>query len=120
MQLEGKVAIITGAARGIGQAYAQRLAAEGAAVVAGDILDTTETVDLVKQQGGKIIGTKLDVTHMTSCTAITELAVKEFGKLDVLVNNAALYGDIVTGRFENLDEDQWDRVMNVNVKGVWL
>ena len=119
MQLEGKVAVITGAARGIGQAYAKRLAEEGAAVVVGDILDTTETVDLVRQKGGKIIGTKLDVTDMTSCTEIAELAVKKFGKLDVLVNNAALYGDIITGRFENLNEDQWDRVMNVNVKGVW-
>lgn len=119
MQLEGKVAIITGGARGIGQAYAQRLAAEGASVVVGDIRDTSETVDLVKQAGGKIVGTQHDVTDMASCTAIAELAVKEFGKLDVLVNNAALYGDIVTGRFENLDEDQWDRVMNVNVKGVW-
>ena len=119
MQLDGKVAIITGAARGIGQAYAQRFAAEGASVVVGDIRDTSETVDLVKEAGGKIVGTPHDVTDMASCNAIVELAVKEFGKLDVLVNNAALYGDIVTGRFENLGEDQWDRVMNVNVKGVW-
>lgn len=119
MQLEGKVAIITGAARGIGQAYAQRFAAEGAAVVVGDILDTSQTVNLVKQAGGKVIGTHHDVTDMASCNAIAELAVEEFGSLSVLVNNAALYGDIVTGRFENLDEAQWDRVMNVNVKGVW-
>ena len=117
MQLDGKVAIITGAARGIGQAYAQRFAAEGASVVVGDIRDTSETVDLVKEAGGKIVGTPHDVTDMASCNAIVELAVKEFGKLDVLVNNAALYGDIDTGRFENLEEDQWDRVMNVNVKG---
>ncbi len=94
MQLDGKVAIITGAARGIGQAYAQRFAAEGASVVVGDIRDTSETVDLVKEAGGKIVGTPHDVTDMASCNAIVELAVREFGKLDVLVNNAALYGEL--------------------------
>jgi NAD(P)-dependent dehydrogenase (short-subunit alcohol dehydrogenase family) len=119
MRLEGKVAIVTGAARGIGQTYAQRLSAEGAAVVVGDIRDTRETVDMVKSAGGKIVGTHHDVTDMASCTAIAELAVNEFGKIDILVNNAALYGDIKTGRFENLSEEQWDKTFAVNTKGVW-
>lgn len=119
MQLKGKVAIITGGARGIGQAYAQRFASEGASVVVGDILDTTETVSKVKQNGGNIFGTKHDVTDMASCEAIANYTLEKFGKIDVLVNNAALYGDISTGRFEDLDESQWDKVMTVNVKGVW-
>ncbi|MGB0571990.1 MAG: SDR family NAD(P)-dependent oxidoreductase [Alphaproteobacteria bacterium] len=115
----GKVAIVTGGGRGLGRAYCEALAAEGLAVVATDIRDTGETVSAVEAAGGRIIGVSLDVADMASCQAMAEAATEAFGRIDVLVNNAALYGDISGGRFDQLPDDQWDRVMAVNVKGIW-
>jgi 3-oxoacyl-[acyl-carrier protein] reductase len=119
MQLKDKVAIVTGAARGLGRAYAEALAHEGAAVVAGDVRDCGETVEAVRKVGGRALGLQLDVTSLASCQAMAESARREFGRIDVLVNNAALYAGLKGGRFDQLDEAQWDRVMQVNVKGVW-
>jgi NAD(P)-dependent dehydrogenase (short-subunit alcohol dehydrogenase family) len=117
--LDGKVAVGTGGGRGLGRAYCEALAREGAAVVAGDIRDTAGTVAAVEAAGGRIAGAALDVADMASCQALADLAVDRFGRIDVLVNNAALYGDIRGGRFDALSPEQWDRVMTVNVKGVW-
>ena len=117
--LDGKVAVVTGGGRGLGRAYCEALAREGAAVVAGDIRDTAGTVAAVEAAGGRIAGAALDVADMASCQALADLAVDRFGRIDVLVNNAALYGDIRGGRFDALSPEQWDRVMTVNVKGVW-
>ena len=119
MQVKDKVIIVTGGGRGLGQAYAQALAAEGAKVVAADIRDTAETVASVEAAGGEILGLELDVTNMASCQNMADRTVEKFGRIDGLVNNAALYGDISGGRFDELAEDQWDRVMAVNVKGIW-
>jgi 3-oxoacyl-[acyl-carrier protein] reductase len=117
--LEGRVAIVTGGGRGLGRAYCEALAREGAAVVAGDIRDTAGTVAAVEAAGGRIAGVPLDVAEMASCQALADTARERFGRIDVLVNNAALYGDISGGRFDALSPEQWDRVMTVNVKGVW-
>ena len=119
MQLTDKVAIVTGAARGLGRAYAEALAREGAAGVAGDVRDCAETVAAIKQGGGRALAVTLDVASLDSCKAMAEAAVKAFGRIDALVNNAALYGGLKGGRFDQLDEAQWDRVMQVNIKGVW-
>ncbi len=119
MQLEGKVAVVTGGARGLGRAYAEAMAREGASVVAGDVRDTAETVASIEAEGGKALGLTLDVTDMANCHDMAKQAVDRFGRIDILVNNAALYGDISGGRFDDLSDDQWDRVMNVNVKGIW-
>ena len=119
MQLKDKVAIVTGAARGLGRAYAEALAREGAAVVAGDVRDCAETIEAVKKAGGRALGVTLDVASLASCQAMADAAMKEFGRVDALVNNAALYANLKGGRFDQLDEAQWDRVMQVNVKGVW-
>lgn len=119
MQLENKVAVITGAGRGLGRAYAQAMAEAGAAVVIGDVIDCAETVKLVEDAGGQIVAGHLDVADMASCQALADLAVERFGRIDTLVNNAALYGGLKGGRFETLDEEQWDRVMDVNIKGIW-
>ena len=117
MQLADKVAVITGAARGLGRAYAEALAAEGAAIVAADLNDCGETVAAVESAGGRALSTTVDVSDAASCEAMTSLAMDAFGRVDVLINNAALYAGLKGARFEHLDEAQWDRVMQVNIKG---
>ena len=119
MQLEGKTVVVTGGARGLGRAYCESLATEGANVVAADIRDTQATVDSVTSTGGSAIGVDLDVADMGSCEAMAQAAVDSFGRVDALVNNAALYGDISGGRFDQIPDDQWDKVMKVNIKGIW-
>ena len=119
MSVKGKIAIITGAARGLGREYALRLATEGASVVAADISDCAETVKLVEDAGGQALAINVDVTDADSAVAMAEATVEKFGTIDVLINNAALYGALHGGRFEQLDSDEWDRCMAVNVKGLW-
>ena len=118
-QLAGKVAIVTGAARGLGRAYAEAMAAEGAAVFVCDINPCDETVAAISAAGGRVASAVTDIASMDSCTAMAEQAVQAFGRIDVLVNNAALYAGLKGARFENLEEAQWDAVMNINVKGLW-
>jgi NAD(P)-dependent dehydrogenase (short-subunit alcohol dehydrogenase family) len=118
-QLQDKVAIVTGAARGLGRAYAQALAREGAAVLACDVNACDATVASIVQAGGRAQGVLTDIASMSSCTAMAEKAMSAFGRIDVLVNNAALYGGLKGARFELLDEAQWDAVMTVNIKGLW-
>jgi len=117
--LEGKVAIVTGAARGLGKEYAERLAEEGVAIVVGDVRDCSETVAAIEGAGGRAVGVTLDVTDAASCEAVAKAAEDNFGRIDVLVNNAALYGGLKGGRFESLDPDEWDLCMAVNVTGMW-
>jgi len=119
MQVKDKVALVTGGGRGLGRAYCEALAREGATIVAADIRDTADTVATIEAAGGQAIGVHLDVAEMASCQAMADAAVERFGRIDVLINNAALYGDISGGRFDQISEDQWDRVMTVNVKGIW-
>ena len=119
MQLENKVSIVTGAARGLGRAYAEALAGAGSAVLACDVNDCDETVEAIVRAGGQAVSATVDITDMASCTAMADMAKQSFGQIDVLVNNAALYGGLKGARFELLEEAQWDAVMNVNVKGVW-
>ena len=118
-QLEGKVAIVTGGGRGLGRAYCEALAREGATVIAADIRDTAKTVEAIRATNGRVTGIAFDAADMASCETMAKHAVNEFGRIDVLVNNAALYGDIQGGRFDKISEDEWDRTMAVNVRGVW-
>ena len=118
-QLQGKVAIVTGAARGLGRAYAEAMAAEGAAILACDVNNCDDTIAAIRSAGGQAEGILTDIASMASCTAMAERAVSAFGRIDILVNNAALYGGLKGARFELLDEAQWDAVMNINVKGLW-
>jgi 3-oxoacyl-[acyl-carrier protein] reductase len=119
MDVRDKVVVITGAARGIGQAFAQGLAAEGAQIVAADINDCSATVEVVKAQGRTAIGVGLDVTHAKSALDMVEAAIGAFGRIDALINNAALYGALRGGRFDAIEEADWDAAMAVNVKGIW-
>ncbi len=119
MQLLGKTVVVTGGGRGLGRAYCESLAEQGANVVAADIRDTGNTVEAVKSAGGHAIGVHLDVTDPISCNDMANAAIEAYGRIDSLVNNAALYGDISGGRFDQIPDAQWDNVMNVNIKGIW-
>lgn len=119
MRLRDKVAIVTGGARGLGRAYCEALAREGAAVVAADLRDCSETVAAIENAGGKAIAVQADVARMESCAAMVAKAVQAFGGLDILINNAARYGDLKGGKFDQIPEDDWDSTMAVNVKGIW-
>ena len=95
-------------------------ASEGAAIVAADLNDCTDTVAAVESAGGRAASSTVDVSDAASCEAMASLAMDAFGRVDVLINNAALYAGLKGARFERLDEEQWDRVMQVNIKGTWL
>src|SRR5262249_54682049 len=120
MRLKNRVAIVTGAARGIGQAYCLALAREGARVVAADILACAETVAKVQDADGEAVEIIVDVTDVQSTQAMAAQTVQHFGRIDILVNNAAVYGGLKLTPFEHIPEAEWDRVMAVNVKGIWL
>jgi len=119
MRLEGKVALITGGARGIGAATARLMAAEGAAVVIADVLEKEgmETSAEISKVGGEALFVPLDVTSEADWAGAVQAAVAKYGKLDVLVNNAGISNR--TG-VEETSADSWDQVMDVNAKGVFL
>ncbi len=118
-RLDGKVAIVTGGGRGIGVEYAKVLAVEGAKVAVTDIVDTETTVNIIKQAGGEAIGIHCDVTDPANIRAMVAETVDTFGRLDILVNNAALFADLKQGSFLDIDEAEWDRVMQINTRGVF-
>ena len=121
-ELENKVVVITGAAGGLGREFALGFAAEGAKIVAADVAEAglAETMKLVEAAGGEALAVKVDVTSKASTEALAQAAVARFGTIDVLVNNAAIYATLKRAKFTEIDPDEWDRVMNVNVKGAWL
>jgi len=118
MRLPGKVAVITGGAAGIGFAYAKRFIAEGARVVVADIADPAAAVDKL-DAAGRALGVRTDVSDAASVRAMVEATLARFGRIDVLVNNAAVFATLKPQPFEEIPEAEWDRVMAVNVKGVW-
>ncbi len=119
-KLDGRVSIITGAAQGIGAAYARRFAEEGAKIVIADILDSTNVVNTIKQSGGDAIGLQVDVSDKSQVQGMVNTAVETYGKVDVLVPNAALFANIERRSFLEIDVDEWDELMAVNVRGVFL
>jgi 3-oxoacyl-[acyl-carrier protein] reductase len=120
MRLKDKVAIVTGAARGLGKTFATALAGEGAKIVALDIADPDETVRMIAASGGTARGTRADVTVEADCRRAAEETVAAFGQIDILVNNAAIIYGLKRKPFYEIDPAEWDRVMTVNVKGAWL
>jgi len=119
MNIDGKVIVITGAARGIGQEYARYLGDLGACIVLADINDCSQSLEMVKANGGKGVATKLDVASASSAADTARTALDAFGRIDALINNAALFGALKGGRFDAISETEWDAAMAVNVKGVW-
>jgi NAD(P)-dependent dehydrogenase (short-subunit alcohol dehydrogenase family) len=111
--------LITGAGRGLGRAFALAFAARGDVVAAAD-LDGGAAAETASLAGGGAIGLAFDVADAASVRSAVERVTAELGGVDVLVNNAALYAGLQRGAFHELGEQEWDRVMAVNVKGTWL
>ncbi len=119
-RLEGRVALVTGAAQGIGAAFAKGLAAEGAKVAISDLASGQTVVDIIKQSGGEAIDAPCDVSDEAAAKAAVAKTVKAFGRLDILVNNAAIFTQTPRAKFDEITVEEWDRVCSVNIRGVWL
>jgi 3-oxoacyl-[acyl-carrier protein] reductase len=118
MDLQGKVAIVTGAARGIGRAIALRFAQEGAKVVVTDIRDEQglETVRLIEEAGSQAVFVHTDVTNASQAQEMVDAAIEKFGAVDILVNNAGITRDTLLMR---MSEEDWDAVLSVNLKSAY-
>jgi NAD(P)-dependent dehydrogenase (short-subunit alcohol dehydrogenase family) len=120
MRLSGKVAIVTGGARHIGARYCRRLAAEGAAVVIADVLDAGELVSELQKDGSQAIALRVDVSNEDDTNRMAREAVKAFGRIDILVNNAAIFINLQRKPFYEISVAEWDQVSAVNIKGPFL
>ncbi|MFI9386976.1 SDR family oxidoreductase [Kutzneria sp. NPDC052558] len=117
MRFEGKVAVVTGAAQGIGEAYARGLAAEGAAVVVADLKDGQAVAEAITAAGGDAMFVRCDVSSAESAGALADAVVDRYGGIDLLVNNAAIYGDMEFDLLLTVDWDYYRRFMAVNMDG---
>jgi NAD(P)-dependent dehydrogenase (short-subunit alcohol dehydrogenase family) len=119
--LKGKVAIVTGAGTGIGRALATRLAQDGASVVIADLAKyDTGAAEIAQKTQAKTLGLRVDVSDENDVGRMAAETVKAFGRIDILVNNAAVFSVLKLKPFEQIDAAEWRRVMDVNVMGVWL
>jgi len=120
--LSGKVAVITGGAGGIGVVYAEALAEAGASVVVADLNGdaATKTAEALAGKGHAVVGTSVDVRSRESADAMAQAAVDAFGGIDILINNAAIMVDLPPYGLGNIPVDDWDRVIDVNVRGPLL
>ncbi|CAN5781290.1 3-oxoacyl-ACP reductase FabG [soil metagenome] len=117
LRLQGRVAIVTGAAQGIGARYAAALAAEGAALVCADVIDAEPVAAQIRAAGGRALALRADVSSAESVRQMAAASVEAFGRIDVLVNNAGLFANLALKPFEQIEAAEWDRVMAVNVRG---
>jgi len=121
-RLAGKVAIVTGGGKGIGVTYTQALVAAGAAVAIADIVDSQAVAAEIRAQSpqARVIDVPTDVSNEKSVAALVARVLKEFGQIDILVNNAAVFATLPPADVVSIDVDLWDRVMAVNVRGPFL
>ena len=120
MQLEGKVAIVTGGAKGIGCAAAADLARRGAAIVIADLAGAEAAAADLAASGARAIGMRVDVAAERDTAAMAAAATETFGGIDILVNNAGIYSSLTPRPFEEIDPAEWRRVMEVNTLGIFL
>jgi NAD(P)-dependent dehydrogenase (short-subunit alcohol dehydrogenase family) len=121
-RLAGRIAIVTGGAKGIGRHYSLALAQAGASVVVADIVDGADVVEAIARAHGResVMGAVFDVSDETSVKTLVARAVERFGRIDVLVNNAALFAPLHQTKCTEIDAGLWDRVMAVNLRGPFL
>ena len=119
-RLENRVAIITGGAQGIGAAYARGFAAEGAKVVITDVAPADDLLAEIASAGGTAIALETDVTDEAACANMAAEAVATFGRIDVLVNNAALWVHVGHKSIMEISKAEWDKVLDVNINGMFL
>ena len=121
-RLAGRTAIVTGGAKGIGRHYSQALAGEGARVMIADIADGRELAAEIAAQHGanSVISAVTDVSDETSVKALVGQTIERFGKIDILVNNAALYAPLQETKCTEIEAELWDKVMAVNLRGPFL
>jgi len=121
LRLSGKVAIVTGAGSGIGKALANRLAADGASVVVADVAKfDLAAAEIAKATGARTLGLQIDVSSEGDVARLAAETVKAFGRIDILVNNAAIFSSIKLKPFEQIEVAEWRKVLDVNILGVAL
>jgi NAD(P)-dependent dehydrogenase (short-subunit alcohol dehydrogenase family) len=120
-RLKSKVAVVTGAGSGIGKALARRLAADGASVVIADLARFGEAAaEIAKATGTRTLGLQIDVSNEEDVERMAAETVRAFGRIDILVNNAAVFSTLKLRPFEEIGVDEWRKVMDVNIMGVAL
>ena len=121
MKLQGRTAIITGAGHGIGKAIALRLAQDGASIVVADVKNAqAAAAELAQATGARTMGMDVDVSRVEDTERMAAEAIRAFGSIDVLVNNAAIFSSLHLRRFEEIPPEEWKRLMEVNIMGVGL
>ena len=120
LTLKDKVVIITGAAQGIGEQFALGLARRGARIVIADIADGRPVAEAIRRAGGAACFTECDVSDPAACAALAEFALAQYARIDALIANAALFSQLPHRSLLDIPVAEWDRVMAVNVKGLWL
>jgi NAD(P)-dependent dehydrogenase (short-subunit alcohol dehydrogenase family) len=119
-KLEGRIAVVTGAASGIGQGIAVAFAREGASIVVADMVEESDASDVlssVRECGVSALFVRTDVSDESSVNSMAEKAIAEFGRVDILVNNAGIFTESL---LENMTVDDWDKVVNTNLRGTFL
>jgi 3-oxoacyl-[acyl-carrier protein] reductase len=121
-RLKDKVAVITGAGSGIGKAFAFRFSEEGAKVVIPDINfeNASKVADEISSKGREAIAVKTDVSSESDVTTMAETALKKYGTIDILINNAAMFGELRPKPWDSLTLEEWNKLLSINVIGVWL
>ncbi len=120
MKLKGKVAIITGGARGLGKAFGLRLSEEGASVVLADLLDAGAAKHEIEGKGGKALALHTDVSDEESTGEMARKTIEQFGGIDILINNAGIFSGLGKKPFYEISGEEWDNVLRVNLKGTFL